>query len=150
MRWTSSTLSSHTITGGDTKDALAFIEDYADFGPIFLNSGKYSAKGTVTRDGVKYTRIEGVDSQYESLFSYNPPSQHKSIRESHANDVVHCFCLVGYAENGTGFAAAVTLHGSADNGMCRYSANKILDGVTFNPAECNVDSDDQWMYEVQH
>ena len=56
---------------------------------------------------------------------------------------MRCICLVGYAEDGTGFAAAVTLRGSADNGTCRYSANKILDGVTFNPAECNVDSDDR-------
>ena len=91
-----------------------------------------------------------MDSHYEESFRINPSSRHDKIRESHADDVVRCVCLVGYAEDGTGFAVAVTLHGSADNDECLYSANKILDGVTFVPAECNIDSVDLWLYEVQH
>ena len=140
----------YTFTGGDTQDPIAFMEDYADFAPIYLNSGKYEVKSEKIEEGVTYTLIEGVDSHYESLFSYNPPYKHEAIRESSAGDVVRCLCLIGYAENGTGFAVAVALHGSADNDECLYSANKILDEVTFVPAECNIDSTDLWLHEVGH
>ena len=139
-----------TFTGGDTKDAFAFMEDYADFAPIYLDNGKYRIRGEDTRDGVRYTRIEGVDSDYESAFSANSPSKHQAIREGYASRVVRCVCLVGYAKDGTGFAVAVSLCGSADNDDCIYSANKVLDGVTFVPAECDTDSVDSWLYEVQH
>ena len=143
-------ISISTFTGGDTKDAVAFMEDYADFGPIFLDYGEYTVKGRDARDGVAYTRIEGVNSNYISAFSYNPPSKYQKIREMYASKVVRCVCLVGYAEDGTGFAVAVALCGSADNDECLYSANKILDGVVFSPAECDIDSTDLWLYEVQH
>ena len=139
-----------TFTGGDTEDAVAFMKDYADFAPINLDFGEYTVKGTDTRDGVTYTRIEGVNSSYQSAFSANPPSKYRTIRETHADKVVRCVCLVGYAEDGTGFAVAVALCGSADNDECLYSANKILDGVEFAPAECDTDSKDLWLYEVRH
>ena len=143
-------ISISTFTGGDTQDAIAFMKDYADFAPIYLDYGEYTIKSNDVRDGVTYTRIEGVDSNYENSFSYNPPSKHGKIRDMHAKDVVRCVCLVGYAVDGTGFAVAVSLRGSADNDECLYTANKILDGVTFVPAECNIDSTDSWLYEVQH
>lgn len=143
-------ISISTFTGGDTKDALSFMKDYADFGPIFLEFGEYTVKSRDARDGITCTRIEGVDSHYESSFEVNPPTKYETIRKMHADDVVRCVCLVGYAEDGTGFAVAVALRGSADNDECLYSANKILDGVTFTPSECNIDSNDLWLYEVQH
>ena len=143
-------ISISTFTGGDTKGAVDFMKDYADFGPIFLEFGEYTVKSRDVRDGITYTRIEGVDSHYESSFEVNPPTEHETIRKMHADDVVRCVCLVGYAEDGAGFAVAVALRGSADNDECLYSANKILDGVTFTPSECNIDSDDLWLYEVQH
>ena len=143
-------ISISTFTGGDTKNAIALMKDYGDSPPISLGYGEYKVMSEDVRDGVTYTRIEGVDSQYESLFSYNPVSKHGTIREMHANDVVRCVCLVGYAENGTGFVVAVALCGSADDDECLYSASKILDGVTFVPSECNTDSVDSWLYEVSH